>query len=192
MVGGEFNMNTIRGGIIACSALAVLGATEIAAQDIESIMRARARLELTEDQLESLESLRREAVQERTTEMAEAEELRSQLEAGHIQRSDVRALMEERREGRQAIAEQRRAGIAAVLIESQFETMQELRQRSHRRGVSLGGRPGTDGYGFAPRGRAGLRGPQGLRRGPPRASLRRQQRGRANHPPFADQRRRRR
>jgi hypothetical protein len=184
-------MTGIKGGIIAMGALAVFGATEIAAQDIESIMRARERLELTEDQLEGLESMRREAVQERTTEMAEAEELRSQLDAGQIQRSDVMAFMEERREDRQALGEQRRAGIEAVLSESQQEMVQEMRQRRRRTGASLGGRSGTDGPGFAPRGRAGVRGPQGLRRGPPSASLRsRAQRRGTDGPPFAGSRRR--
>ena len=182
-------MTWMKGGIIALGALAVVGATEIAAQDIESIMRARERLELTEDQLTSLESMRREAVQERTTEMAEVQEMRSQLDAGQIQRSDVMAFMEERREEQRALADQRRAGVEAVLTEGQLEGLQQMRQRQRRMGVSLGGRPGTDGPGFAPRGRAGVRGPQGLRRGPPRASLRDRPQGRrADSPPFAGRR----
>ncbi|MDH3205421.1 MAG: hypothetical protein OEO79_02350 [Gemmatimonadota bacterium] len=165
-------MNVIRSGIIAVGALAVLGAAQVAAQDIESIMRARERLELTESQLEGLEVIRREAVQERTTELAQMQELRSQLDAGQIQRSEVMAFMEDRREARQAIAEQRREQLAAVLDESQLERVQEMRRRSGRMGVRPGGRPGTDGPGFAPSGRAGVRGSQRPLRGPPRASLR--------------------
>ena len=155
------------GGLIALSAMVVIGATEIAAQNIESIMRAQERLELTEDQLEDLDALRRQAVQERTAEMAEREELRSQLEAGLIQRSELMAFMEERREARQAVAEERRSQLETLLTEDQLESLQQVRRRS-RMGVRPGGRSGLDGPGFAPRGR--VAGPQGSRRGPPRAA----------------------
>ena len=165
------------GGFVALSALAVMGATEIAAQNIESIMRAQERLELTEDQLEGLEALRRQAVQERTAEMAEREELKSQLEAGQIQRSELMAFMEERREARQSVAEERRARVEALLTEDQLESLQQMR-RGSRMGNRPGGRSGMDGPGFAPRGRAAA--PQGLRRGPPRAA----QRGFAPRGPF--------
>ena len=167
-------MGKFTGGLVALSALCLMSATAVTAQSIESIMRAQDRLELTEDQIESLEALRREAVQERTTEMAEREELRSQLEAGQIQRSELMAFMEERREVRQTSAAERRSRIEALLTEDQIESLQQVRRRS-RAGVRPGGRSGMDGPGFAPRGRAGLRGPQGLRRGPPRAALRRAQ-----------------
>jgi TolA-binding protein len=165
-------MNRIVGTTIVLSALATLGVTEIAAQNVESIMRARERLELTVEQLESLEALRREAVQEQTAEMAELQELRSQLDAGQIQRSELMAFLEERREQRQALVEQRRERIEAVLTEDQLESLQQMRRRTGRMGVRPGGRPGMDGPGFAPRGRAGLRGLQRPRRGPPRAALR--------------------
>lgn len=158
------------GGLIALCALAALSATEITAQSIESIMRARETLELTEDQLDALDALRREAVQERTAAMAEREELRSQLEAGQIRRSELMAFMEERQEAAEAVREQRREQIEALLTEDQLESLQELRR--DRMGARPGGRPGLDGPGFAPRGRAGLRGPEGSRRGPPRAALR--------------------
>jgi hypothetical protein len=183
-------MNGIRGGIIALGALAILSAADIAAQDIESIMRARERLELTEGQLQSLEAIRRATVQERATEMAEMQELRSQLDAGQIQRSQVMAFMEERAETRQATAEQRRGQLEAVLDESQLEMVREMRRRGGRMGVRPGGRPGTDGPGFAPRGRAGFDGPQRPFRGPPRTSLRNQDRRGFGGPPFAGQRRR--
>lgn len=177
-------MNGIVGGIIALGTVAFLGTVEISAQDVESIMRARERLELTEEQLEDLEDIRRETVQERTTELAEAQELRSQLDAGQIRRSDMMAFMEERRDSRQALAQQRREQIEAVLTEGQLETVQEMRRRRGRMGASLGGRPGTDGPGFAPRGRAGVRGQQRPLRGPPRASLRSSQRRGGDARPF--------
>lgn len=165
-------MRKLIGGLIVLSALAATGATETAAQSIESIMRAEERLELNESQLESLEALRREAVAERTAEMTEMAELRSRLEAGQIQRSELMAFTEERRDARQARAEERRERLEAVLTEDQLETLQQVRRRG-RAGARLGGRPGLDGPGFAPRGRAGVRGPQSSRRGPPRAPLRR-------------------
>lgn len=162
-------MRKLIGGLIALSVLAVSSATQVSAQNIESIMRAQERLELTEDQLEGLEALRRQVVQERTAEMAEREELRSRLEAGQIQRSELMAFMEERREARQNLAEERRERIEAVLTEDQLESLQQVR-RGSRMGVRPGGRSGMDGPGFAPRGR--VAGPQGSRRGPPRAALR--------------------
>jgi hypothetical protein len=168
------------GGLVALGALLVLGATDTAAQNIESIMRARERLELTEDQLESLDALRREAVQQRTAEMAERQELSSRLEAGQIQRSEVMAFMEERRDQRQAQAEVRRQRLESVLSAEQLESIQQMRRQRGRMGARPGGRSGTDGPGFAPRERAGIRGPQGLRRGPPRAA----QRGFAPRGPF--------
>ncbi len=159
------------GGFVALSALLLLSASGVSAQSIESIMRAQERLELTDEQLELLDGLRRESVQERTAEMAEMAELRSQLEAGQIQRSELMAFMEERREVRQTMAEERRGRLEGVLTEDQLESLQQLRRRG-RMGVRLGGRSGMDGPGFAPRGRVGLRGPEGSRRGPPRAAQR--------------------
>lgn len=166
-------MGKSRAGLVAVGVVAVMGATDVAAQNVEAIMRARERLELTAAQLESLEAFRRAAVQERTAEMVEREELRSQLEAGQIQRSEMMAFMEERREGRQTLAEQRREQVESVLTEEQLETLQDLRPRRGRGvGVRPGGRSGLDGPGFAPRGRAEARGPQGPLRGPPRAAFR--------------------
>lgn len=165
-------MRKVTGGIIALGALAVMGATKVSAQNVESIMRARERLELTDDQIESLDALRREVVQERTTEMAELAEMRSQLEAGQIQRSDLMAFMEDRREDRQGAVEQNRERVEAILTEDQLETLQQMRQRQRRMGARPGGRSGMDGPGFAPRGRAGVGGPEGPRRGPPRAAPR--------------------
>jgi hypothetical protein len=165
-------MRKVTGGIVALGALAVMGATEVAGQQVEAIMRARERLELTEAQVESLDALRREAVLDRTAEMAELQEMRSQLEAGQIQRSELMAFMEERRAGRQEAVERQRERVEAILSEDQLETLQQMRQRQRRVGARPGGRPGMDGPGFAPRGRAGLRGLQGPRRGPPVAAPR--------------------
>jgi len=137
------------------------------AQSVESIMRARERLELTEQQIQQLDALRRESVQRRNAEMAQIAELRSQLEAGQARRSDLMAAMEDQQEARQATAEQRRASIDAVLTEAQRETLQQMGRRDRRQragarpragqgpvrgpraGVAPGRGPGA-GAGFAP------------------------------------------
>lgn len=148
----------IMGGIVALSALSILGTTDVAAQNVEAIMRAQERLELTEDQLASLDAIRQQAVQERTAAMAEREEMRSRLDAGLVERSEVMALAERQRDARQATAEQRRERIDAVLTDSQREQLQEMRSRQNRmaRGARPGPRPGVGRPGLAPRGRPGV------------------------------------
>ena len=121
-------MRKVTGGIVALGALVVMGATEVSAQNVESIMRARERLELTDSQIESLDALRKETVRSRTEEMAELQEMRSQLEAGQIRRSELMAFMEERREGRQDAVGQQRERVEAILTEDQLEQLQQMRQ----------------------------------------------------------------
>jgi hypothetical protein len=175
-------MRTNKGGIIALTALMSIGASGIWAQaateqdappalrrgvDVERIMSLRERLELTEDQVAALEEIRREAVQRRTVEMAEALEMRSRVRAGQIRQSEMMAFMEERRDANQGVAEQRRERIEGVLDEAQLETLQTLRMRGaylrgradmrRRRGPALGpnGGRGAPGRGFR-----GQRGPR--------------------------------
>jgi hypothetical protein len=163
----------ISGAVVACSVLAASVATAGAAQDVEGIMRARERLELTTDQIQRLDGIRRETVARRASEAAEMQEMRSQLAAGQIRQSQMMAFMEERQDARQGVVDQRREQIESILTEGQLETVQDMRRRAGRVGMGVrpGGRPGMDGPGFAPRGRAGLRGPQRPRRGPPRAAM---------------------
>ncbi len=155
---------------IAACALAVLGARGVAAQGVERIMQAREELALTDDQIARLDAIRREFVQERTAEMAEMAELRSQLEAGQIQRSDVMAAQEDRVAAAEGRAEERRARVDAVLTEEQRAQVEQIRTRADRvRGRGQGMAPngprgfgrGAGGPGFAPGGRGGF-GPGGL------------------------------
>ena len=165
-------MGSIGVGAAVFGTLMLLGGAGAEAQGVEGIMRARERLELSEDQVSQLDEIRRESVQRRTGEMAQLQELRSRLDAGQIRRSEVMAFMEDRREERQALAEQQRERVEAVLTEAQLETLQEMRRaRRSDRGFGPGGRRGMDGPGLAPRGRAEPRGPEGPRRGPPRDAL---------------------
>ena len=159
-------MRTTTGGVIALSVLMSIGAHDVRAQaaagqaqavteqdarpvlrrgvDVETVMSLRERLELTEDQIAALDEIRREAVERRIAEMAEAVEMRSRLRAGQIRRSEMMAFMEERRDADQGVAEQRRERIASVLDEAQLETLRTMRVR----GAYL-------------RGRADVRGPRG-------------------------------
>ena len=165
---GNGGMRRTRCGLFATGVLLVLGAAPVEAQGVEAIMRARERLELTEQQVQQLDAIRSEAVAQRNADMAQIAELRSQLEAGQIRRSELMAAQEDLQEARQARAEQRRASIESVLTEEQLETVQQMRSRSDRRRAAIG-RPGVGrfGPGVGPRARPGLpaRGRQGLRPG---------------------------
>lgn len=138
---------------IVLTALAGSGAVDIAAQDevaerrrgrrgpaVEAIMQMRDRLELTDGQIAELETIRRESVQRRNAEMAELNEMRSQLAAGQIQRSDMMAFMEDRREANAGLSEQRGAQLEAVLSEDQLGTLEQIRgnARAFARGRASG------------------------------------------------------
>jgi hypothetical protein len=155
---------------IAACALAVLGVQRVAAQGVERIMQAREALALTDDQIASLDAIRREIVQERNAEQAEMAELRSQLEAGQIRRSEVIAAQEDRVAAAEGRAEERQTRVDAVLTEDQLAQVELMRTRADRvRGRRQGVAPGRSGGfgggarrpGFAPGGRGGF-GPGGL------------------------------
>jgi len=135
----------------------------------EMIMAMRDRLELTDEQIATLDELRQESVALRNSHRAAMAEMRSQLQAGQIRRGEMMAFMEELRESAPAIAEQRRERIEAVLSQDQLEQLQQMRDRgrafargraSARRGSDRGMRRPRP----APvRGR-GWNGPRGLDR----------------------------
>jgi hypothetical protein len=161
-------------GWVVLAALASVGASDIAAQDapeqqqrlragprVEAIMQMRERLELTEQQIADLEVIRRETVQERSAQRAEMDEMRSQLAAGQIRRSEMMAFMEDRRDAARGATDQRRARIEGVLTEAQLEQVQELRTRARAFARGRASVRGSDRPGF--RGRPGVR--SGDRRG---------------------------
>lgn len=137
---------------------------------VEAIIRMRERLELSETQVADLDAIRRESVERRSAAAAELTELRSQLAAGLIDRSDVMAFLEQKRDGDRQYATERKARVEALLDEAQLESLQELRQRRRafargRMGLRRGGQPGFRGRRPGVRGgRPGVRGPR--RRGP--------------------------
>ena len=169
-------MKRTAGMIAVMGALAAAGAVEVAAQDatrersrrsgaggIEAIMQMRDRLELTEEQIASLDELRRESVERRSAERAAMSEMRSQLAAGQIRRSELMAFMEERRDARVGVADQERARLGTVLDSAQLATVEELRTRSGRAARYRDGARRAPRAGVA-RGYRGGRGP-GMTRG---------------------------
>ncbi len=148
---------------MAACALAVLSAEDAAAQGVERIMQAREELALTEDQVARLDAIRREIVAQRSAEGAEMAELRSQLAAGQIRRSQFIAAQEDRAAAAEGRVEERQARIDAVLTEVQRTQVEQMRARAERvRGRRQGGAPGgPGGQGFAPGGRGGF-GPGGV------------------------------
>jgi hypothetical protein len=153
-------------------------------QSVEAIMQMRDRLELTDDQLADLESLRSETVSRRNAERAEVAEMHSRFSAGQIQRSDVMAFMEDRHPGVAEQHEQQRERLRAILDEAQLESLAETltRGRASARGRMNSGRGGAGmrrsgnsrgggaqrGGRFDRRGRGGdFRGARGSARGGP-------------------------
>jgi hypothetical protein len=133
----------------------------VAAQGVEAIMRARETLALTEDQISRLDAIRRDVVAQRSAEQAEIAELRSQLSAGQIRRSQLMAAQEERADEAQRRADDVRARVDAVLTEEQRAQVEQLRTRAERvgarrSGVGRGGRGG-----FGPGGPVGPRNRRG-------------------------------
>lgn len=186
-------MKKTMGGSIALTALLALLSVPVAAQDddqerrgmrrgadIESIMSIRERLELTEDQVRQLDALRAEEVERRGADRAAMAEMRSQLRAGQIERSEMMAFMEQRRDARPEIAEATRSRIDEILQPEQRESLDQY--RAERRAYERGRQSGRREAGMRGRGgggeRAFQRGPRsarGFERGP--RSERRFQRG---------------
>ena len=126
----------------------------------EQIMRMRDRLQLTDEQINQLDDVRRENVQRRTATMAEMAELRSQVTAGQINRSDVMSRLKGRREEGQAMAKPGEL-VMSILTDQQREILGEAKMRSPR--ARSGKTRGMRGRGSP----AGFRGPKGGRSGRP-------------------------
>ena len=187
-------MRRATGGLLALTALVAVGVNDISGQQqgrrgaetrpsqgVEAIMQMRERLALTDEQIASLDAVRGEAVQRRSSNAAEMAELRSQLSAGQIQRSDMMAFMEDQREASVGVTEAQRTRLESILSEEQQASMQKLRTRarSFARGRASARRDGRAGVGRAGQAaRAGLaaRGGQrvraGVRNGPARPGFR--------------------
>ena len=193
-------MKMMTGGLLVLATFFATGMTGLTAQQArrgphmrgmqgrqegggEQIMRMRERLELTEDQVNQLDAIRRENVQRRTAEMAEMTEVRSQYAAGLIQRSDVMAAMEDREATARGRDGQQHERLESILTEGQQETLNRLRRQNRvsadGRARGMRGRGGPGGFRGdrgGPPGRHGFRHDRGDRQG--RSDCRRDRRGR--------------
>jgi Spy/CpxP family protein refolding chaperone len=140
---------------------------------VESIMRLRDRLELSDDQIQQLDALRQESVARRTQHQAQMQELRSQLASGQIEREALAEVVEMRREASEGVRTQMQERIDGILTEAQRDELGDLRDqgRAFMRGRASAGRGGSGmRQGRGGRGMRGARGGgfdrgRGFRRG---------------------------
>lgn len=112
-------------------------------------MNIRDRLELTDEQFNSLEALRQSNVQYRNEQYASMNELQSQLAAGLIDRSEFTEAVRSQRDAGRELAQQQREQVETILTEDQVESLREMRGRA---------RAFARGRASANRGPAGVRG----------------------------------
>ena len=182
-------MMRMTGGVLVLATVFATGAADLSAQrgrggdsmrgmqgrqgqqvGVETIMSLRDRLELTDEQFEQLDVIRRENVQRRNAGAAETTELQSRYAAGLIQRSDVMAGLEARREATKGQGERQREALESILNEEQRGSLNQLRRQgrasSSRGGQGMRGRMrrgGMQGRGGLRNSRGGMKGRSGLR-----------------------------
>mgnify|MGYP006865139209 CR=1 FL=1 len=157
---------------------------------VEHIMRLRERLELSENQINDLDAVRRDLVQFRSGHQAAADELRSQVLAGQLDADAAREQALARREGGEAFHEDVKARIESVLTEAQREELGDIagEARAFQRGRASTQRGGQGSF---RQGRGAVRGgrPGMARQGRGQAQGRSWQRsGRGSHAPAAGRR----
>jgi Spy/CpxP family protein refolding chaperone len=114
---------------------------------VESMLRMRESLKLSDAQVNQLEALRKEIVAQRQNQARDMIDLQSRIAAGQLDREAARKQMEARRETMRTTMEQRRERLDKILTAEQREQVLRAELRAERmRGPR--GRPG-----FAPRGR---------------------------------------
>lgn len=94
---------------------------------VERLMGAREYLELTDNQIGELEELRIAGVEWRKQRANEMIELRSQVQAGLLDRDAAREQMVSHREEMRSFAEQRREFVSGILTDEQKEQIHEAR-----------------------------------------------------------------
>lgn len=97
---------------------------------VEMLMRQRDRLQLTEDQIEKLDQIRAEMTKQRSAHQAEMAEFRSKVAAGQMDREELRAIMEARRESSEAMRAQHKQRVDAVLTEAQRDSVAQWQARA--------------------------------------------------------------
>ena len=150
----------------------------------EAALRHRAELQLTNDQVKQLQSMREETIKNRQAQMAARMDLRSKLMAGEITRQEFRTRTTEQVNAMETRREQRGDPARALLNDTQRERLQglqqEMRQQRAARGradfrargrmdMQRGGMNMSRGRGDMQRGRMDMRrGPGGGRARPAR------------------------
>jgi Spy/CpxP family protein refolding chaperone len=133
------------------------GARGMGAGGVESLLRMRETLKLSDAQVNQLEAMRKEIVAQRQNQARDMIDLQSRIAAGQVEREEARKQLETRRETLRTTMEQRRERMENILTAEQREQLQQARQRMER----MERRPMR-----APRGRGGFDGP------PPRGRYR--------------------
>ena len=131
------------------------------ALSIELIMRARDRLELTDDQLSQLEAMRAEGVRIRNAAAAEAAELRSRIAAGQVEPAAAREARREAVRERLDAADagnptvRLRESLQEILSEEQLESITNWQRNNRTRAARAHHLGRGGGQDRAWRGRAG-------------------------------------
>lgn len=139
-------MNRTTGLALVLSVLTLMSAADITAQretesergrrgmhrwfaNTETVMSMREQLQITEGQIAQLDVIRRDDVQLQNATKAEWREMRSQLQARQIRKSEMMAFMENRRDAAMATASDLRARIQGVLNKTQLRSLEETQAR---------------------------------------------------------------
>ena len=122
----------------------------------ETALRLKEGLELNDQQVSQLETLRGSCVERQQAHQAEAVETRSQLAAGQITVEDFRAAMEARRETAQTARDATQARLEEILTEDQMTELNSSQTMGARGG--MWGFQGRGHRGFRGRGQQGFRG----------------------------------
>ena len=124
---------------------------------VESVLRMRETLKLSDAQVNQLEALRKEIVAQRQNEARDMIDLQSRIAAGQVDREEARKQMQSRRESMRTTMEQRRERLERILSAEQREQLQE-RMRTMHSGMRAPFGPGGPRPGMAPRGGRGFGG----------------------------------
>lgn len=147
--------------------MAALGARQRARISVESLMRARDRLELTDEQLAQLDAIRTEVLERRLAVAAEWAHLRSRMAAGEMERGGIREALEAAREARTQARPnaERMERVMAILSDEQREQLDGWRRRMRAEAMAPRGQRGGRGGGAwrSPSGREGRWGARGGR-----------------------------
>jgi hypothetical protein len=123
---------------------------------VEAVLRLRERLELSDQQAATLESLRQARVQERSERLAVRAELRSRLATGQLDRAEASERVRALRTAAREAAERTRQQVRETLTEVQLDSLARLsaRARAFAAGRASVLRRGGRAW---PHGRQGLR-----------------------------------